>query len=482
MKRYLFAIIILGICLRLFVLNQSFWLDVAIGALVVREQNITQIATQFPKGDNHPPLYYLGLEVWSNLFGYSEVALRSLSVLFGILTIYYVFLIAKRIAGKNNVLYPLLSAILIASSPFHIYYSQEARMYVMAGFFASTAVYYFLLTLDSKIKKSYPWIFFSLSITALVFTDYVPVFLLPVFWVFSFVVKAKKDWWKKFLLSHIPLALFGIFWTPLFLDQAKRGAWLLQKVPAWKELAGGATAKQALLVWVKFILGRISFLDKVFYSSLVIIASVPIVYALYKAVKVKKAFILWLWFLLPLILGFVVSFLFPAFIYFRFLYVVPAFYLLLAWGVNQIKSRPLRILLGTSLLLVNMVGWLIYVGEPYQQRERWRQAVEFIENRAQEGEVVVFENPEPFAPYRWYEKGKIEAFGATNSISADKNETEGKTLSIIKDRKGIYYFEYLHDLSDPGGIVVKTIQEAGFKEKEIFDFIGVGQVTYWTKL
>jgi len=354
-------------------------------------------------------------------------------------------------------------------------------MYIMAGFFASTAIYYFLLTLDSKIKRNYPWILFSLSITALVFTDYVPVFLLPVFWLFAFIVKAKKDWWKKFLLSHVPLALFGTFWTPLFLYQAKRGAWLLQKLPAWRDLAGGATLRQVLLVWAKFVLGRISFLNKVFYASLVVIASVPIVYALYRATKTKKTLILWLWFLLPLTLGFVISFLFPAFIYFRFLYVIPAFYLLLAWGVSQIKSRSKRVLLGALLISVNMAGWLIYVGEPYQQRERWRQAVEFIESRAQEADVVVFENPEPFAPYRWYEKGKIEAFGATNSISADKEETQQRTLSIVDDRKGIYYFEYLHDLVDPEGIVTQTIQEAGFEQEEIFDFIGVGQVTYWTK-
>ncbi|RLC29692.1 hypothetical protein DRH13_05340, partial [Candidatus Woesebacteria bacterium] len=177
MNRYLFAIIVLGIFLRIFALNQSFWLDEAIGALVVKEQNIVQIATQFPKGDNHPPLYYLALEGWSNLFGYSEVVLRSLSVLFGVLTIYFSFLIAKIFTKKKKVFYPLFSALLLASSPFHIYYSQEARMYIMAGLFATMAIYYFLLTLDTKVKQKYPWILFSLSITALVFTDYVPVFL-----------------------------------------------------------------------------------------------------------------------------------------------------------------------------------------------------------------------------------------------------------------------------------------------------------------
>jgi hypothetical protein len=120
--------------------------------------------------------------------------------------------------------------------------------------------------------------------------------------------------------------------------------------------------------------------------------------------------------------------------------------------------------------------------EPYQQREQWRQAVGFIEERAdREKDVVVFENPQPFAPYMWYEKGLVDAYGATNSISADEAETKEKTTSIIEDRQGVYYFEYLHDLADPDGIVVRTIQETGFEKAQIFDFIGVGQVTYWTK-
>ncbi|MBU1844674.1 glycosyltransferase family 39 protein [Patescibacteria group bacterium] len=481
--RYLLSILFLALILRLVVINQSFWLDEAIGALVVKEQNIVQIATQFPKGDNHPPLYYLALEGWGNLFGYSEVALRGLSVLFGVLTVYFTFLIAKIFTNKKKVSYPLFSALLLASSPFHIYYSQEARMYIMAGLFASMAIYYFLLTLDTKVKQKYPWILFSLSITALVFIDYVPVFLLPLFWLFAFIKKQKKDWWIKFLLSHLPLVFSGALWLPIFLVQLERGAWLMQKLPAWSRLAGGATPKQALLVWAKFILGRISFKNKVLYYSLIGISSLPFIYSLSKALKErKKICIIWSWLLVPLSLTFIASLVFPAFIYFRFLYVVPAFYLLVAWGVNQIKDREKRVLIGGLLLAVNIVGWLFYVGEPYQQREQWRQAVSFIESRAQKDkDVVVFENPQPFAPYMWYEKGEIDAFGATNSILADEAETKQKTLSIINNRQGVYYFEYLHDLSDPKGIVVQTIQDVGFGKDEIFDFIGVGQVTYWTK-
>jgi len=477
------SILFLALVLRVVVINQSFWLDEAIGALVVKGQNAVEIVTQFPKGDNHPPLYYLALEGWSNIFGYSEIALRSLSVLFGVLTVYFTFLIAKIILKRKNTFYPLFSALLLASSPFHIYYSQEARMYIMAGLFATMSIYYFLQTFDTKVKHKYSWLLFSLSITALVFTDYVPVFLLPLFWVYAVIKKQKKDWWKKFVLSHLLLFVAGVIWAPIFLFQLERGAWLMETLPAWGKLAGGATPKQALLVWAKFILGRISFRNKPFYYGLIGISSLPFLYSLKNAFKEKdKMLLIWGWLVLPLSLAFLGSFIFPAFIYFRFLYVIPALYLLVAQGVDLITDRKIRILVGALILVVNIFGWFVYIDEPYQQREQWRQAVSFIESRAQKGsEVVVFENPQPFAPYMWYEKGLIDAYGVTDSISANEAETKEKTLIAISDRQGIYYFEYLHDLADPGGIVVNTIQSEGFKKGEIFDFIGIGQVTYWIK-
>jgi hypothetical protein len=156
--------------------------------------------------------------------------------------------------------------------------------------------------------------------------------------------------------------------------------------------------------------------------------------------------------------------------------------LLASWGAASIKSSNLRIFLSVSLLLVNLVGWLIYVSEPYQQREQWRQVTSFIEERVGESDVVVFEFPEPFAPYRWYATGKAQAFGATNSISADTEETIDRTREIVSGSQGVYYFEYLRDLSDPQRVVEATLRDSGFKAGQVFDYFpGVGQIIYWTK-
>ena len=468
-KFFLPGIIIFAIIVRFVSINQSLWLDEAIGALVVKSQNYRQIITEFPLHDNHPPLYYLALKAWSDVFGYSEASFRSLSVLFGALTIYLVFRIAKTLNVKPYWLAPLL----LATSQFHIYYSQEARMYTMAAFLAALAFYLFL-----KEK----WVFFSLAITGLVFTDYVPVFLLPAFWVIGLVGKKPRGWWKGLFLSHLPLLALGLLWLPTLMAQSRAGQWLLATLPAWEKVAGGATFEQAALVWMKFVFGRISLTDKALYYSLVGVFSIPFGLALFKAWKERaKALSLWLFLLLPLTLGFIASIFFPAFIYFRFLYVVPAFFLLVAVGIGKYdKNISLGLLL--TIVIGNLIGWGIYLKDPSQQREDWRAAVAFVESRAKVDEMAAFSFTEPFAPYQWYSKGAVSAKGLTDSILANPEATRTRILTETSGVKGVYYFEYLWELHDPQRVVEGTLRTDGFNEVAAFDFPGVGIIRYLRRL
>jgi hypothetical protein len=175
-----------------------------------------------------------------------------------------------------------------------------------------------------------------------------------------------------------------------------------------------------------------------------------------------------------------VSIFFPAFIFFRFIYVLPAFYLVAAWGsLNGFKIfKPILVI---GLIGVNLIGTSIYFFDKNQHRENWREATRTIENNLKSGDIVVFTNPEPFAPYQWYEKIPEVSFGATDSVSANEDKTIDKTLEIIEGRRGVYYFEYLSDLHDPQNYVENTIKELGYKEDKIYDFSKVGQVYYYKK-
>ena len=107
----IFTILIFAFLLRLISLNQSLWLDEATTALVAK-MPIYDFFTKFMPADFHPPLYYLVIRGWWLVVSGSEIALRLPSVVFGLLTIYFVYLIAKEIKLK----YPLVPALFLATS------------------------------------------------------------------------------------------------------------------------------------------------------------------------------------------------------------------------------------------------------------------------------------------------------------------------------------------------------------------------------
>jgi mannosyltransferase len=88
--------------------------------------------------DQHPPLYYLLLHYWTELYSNTAYDLRMLSALFGTATIPIIYLIGKRMSG---VVMGLTAAVFLALSPFNIRFAQETRMYTLLMFNAAVAIY-----------------------------------------------------------------------------------------------------------------------------------------------------------------------------------------------------------------------------------------------------------------------------------------------------------------------------------------------------
>ena len=89
--------------------------------------------------DVHPPLYYWLFAIWTRLTGTSEFAIRAIAVLFSAITAAAVYCLARRLSKSR--LAATLALLLIALSPFHIHWSQDARMYAQATMFAALALY-----------------------------------------------------------------------------------------------------------------------------------------------------------------------------------------------------------------------------------------------------------------------------------------------------------------------------------------------------
>ncbi|MBK8987071.1 MAG: glycosyltransferase family 39 protein [Chloroflexi bacterium] len=127
------GILLLSFALRLHrVGDRALWWDEGWSIWVAR-QSLAAIVYQTGH-DVHPPLYFGLLHLWRAASGDSEFALRSLSVVFGSLTIAAVYLLGRSVGGWRV---GLLAALFLATSRFHIVWSQEIRMYALAGFLAA---------------------------------------------------------------------------------------------------------------------------------------------------------------------------------------------------------------------------------------------------------------------------------------------------------------------------------------------------------
>jgi len=104
--------------------NASLWGDEAFSAVLSKNQPLEIIKIIIR--DTSPPLYNLTLHFWYQIFGISEVSIRALSFTYFVVTILFVYLIAKLLWGKKT---GIISAILTFLNPFFFTYAFEGRMY-----------------------------------------------------------------------------------------------------------------------------------------------------------------------------------------------------------------------------------------------------------------------------------------------------------------------------------------------------------------
>lgn len=460
----IFLVFIIGLVLRLISLNQSLWIDEATTMNVARNFSFTDIITKFAPGDFHPPLYYIFMKLWVSVFGTSEIAGRVPSVIFGVATIYVIYLIGKKIFNREV---GFTAALLLSTSGLHIYYSQEARMYSLTALLVSLAVFSFVRV--AKLQRNPPkeedrvgnWIVFAILIALIGAVDYIALLILPVFWLSGIICKqslflrGKKDlsWFKRLFMSHIILIVFGLLWLPIFSRQFNSGL-SVSPASAWAAALGTFSVKEILLMPVKFMIGRVSILDKKVYF-LVISATIAIFgYLVFRSKsQFEKLKLVWLWLLVPVGLGILISIKIPVLNYFRFLFVLPAFYLIIACGVNTLQGKWKKIFL-VLILGVNVVSSLIYLTDMKFQREDWRGMVRSL-NAGNQSLVFPAKSQREAVVY----------YGAENRIVEPEN--------LRKGGGEIWLVRYAQPISDPNDLTGKEVEDLGYKKQQEMDFNGV---------
>jgi mannosyltransferase len=440
----IYFILFLAFVLRFIGLNQSFWLDEAISALTAAKPFPYQITGI--TGDFQPPFYYLTLHFLLKTGITAEWFIRLPSVLFGVASVYLIYNFCFKLFGKKTA---LISALILATSQLHIYYSQEARMYSLLTFLTVLSMWFFYT------KK---WKLFCLAGILGIYSNYMYffIFIPQIIWVLI-DKEYKNKCFSKFVCSNALIISSFIPWMPFFYQQLIMGQKIQSDLPLWKSLSALPVFKLIPQLMLKFTLGRINFQDKTLYFLIFIALCLfyGYIFLIRKIVFDKNVKFVFLWLISPLICSLIFSFFVPVANTWRLLFLIVPFILLASVLIAKSKHS---ILLLTGVLTINAFAILSYYINPIYQRENWKEAVKFIEK---DNAPVVFTVENGFAPYEWYNKKNKIICGPTTLFECLKNNR-------------VYYVSYLKDLFDSDNKIEKMFIKQGFIMSETANFEGVG--------
>ncbi|HXF00524.1 MAG TPA: glycosyltransferase family 39 protein [Solirubrobacterales bacterium] len=195
---------------------QSFDHDEAVTAIRVIHPSLVDTLSVVGDSERSPPLYYVLVWGWSKVFGTGEVGLRSLSALFGTLTVPLAYAAAARFGSSRRV--ALYAAAFVALNPYLVWYSQEARSYALMVLFATGALLYFARSLERPSPASLA--LWALASALALSSHYFAAFLIvpQALWLLL-----RSESRHRAMLATAAIAAVGLALVPLAANQEEGG-------------------------------------------------------------------------------------------------------------------------------------------------------------------------------------------------------------------------------------------------------------------
>jgi len=471
MNKKILLILLLAFFIRLIALNQSLWLDEGTTAKVIQNYSYIDIVKKFLPNDFHPPLYYLFMKLWTNIFGYSEIALRFPSIIFSLLTGWIIYRISRFRSDQHNYSEAEWTAAFFLFNPLIIYYSQEARMYLMTTLFICTSLYFFLflrhaelvsasiIRSRNKFGMTKALIMMCLFMILAFATFYGSIFFIAAILIY---LLWKKNY-KIFIISCFTLFVTLLILSPLLLQQLTNAKQSLQIVANWSLVLGKANLKNLLLIPMKFTIGRISWEPKLTYYF---ISGLWLLVTGYGVIKggLKNKLLLFL-LICPLIFGFLISFNTPLLQYFRFIYLIPIMSILLVLGI---KRSMIRIIVLSGFIFFS----LIYLLNAGFHREDWKSLANSLPEN-----TPVYAIVSSMDALKYYNKKLF--INELTPLRPAQRDYEGRSGSLVNELKNTREIIIIPYTSEIYGLnYQEMLKEKKYTLKETKSFRGL-TAEYW---
>lgn len=477
-------IVLLGFALRVFRLDQqSLWWD-EIYTLARAVMTVPELIENLFESRVHLPLYFLLIQGWAEI-GRSEFVIRYFSALCGVLTLPLIYQ-TGRLLGSWRI--GLLAALLLAVSPFHIWYSQEARMYT---FFAlnALAANYFLLRLLRQERHHY-WVGYAVTLTLTLYSHYLGSLLLIAHYVFfSLHYRHNKGLFKRWFVSA---AVAGAAFTAWFLAVYFVSSFTQASI-SWIEPARWYEPALTLLA---FAVGRTIDPARPFYYltflAYLLAALVSLPYLRRSPTPLTyhhwAARLLMAWLGVTLILITLVSLDWSIpdqrFVYMdRYIIsLLPAFVLLAAWGVDLLAQRRwarrwLTPTFATLVLLPTLVSLGNLYFDPDYGREDWRGAMAYVAVNKQAGDALLL-TPGQILPLAYYQDSALPKV-----VLSEVDELAGGITAVAQQYKRVWFIRSFdnaetHGFPQTRNEAVATAPPDKYEAWLAAQFTPVGQWTF----
>jgi uncharacterized membrane protein len=130
--------------------TQSLWRD-EVDALLFATAPWEDVLSNFTRVGWNGPFYHLLLRGWIALTGTSEYAMRFLSLTFGVLCVPLAYVLGRRMFNRQA---GLVAALLVAASPYLVWYSQEVKMYTLVAALALLSIYALSRALSGSTERA----------------------------------------------------------------------------------------------------------------------------------------------------------------------------------------------------------------------------------------------------------------------------------------------------------------------------------------
>ncbi len=384
------------------------------------------------------PFYIFLMRGWLSLVGDGDFVLRYLSLCCGVLAVPLSYRAGKRMVGLPAA---VMAALLVAISPYLIWYSQDAKMYAMVTALILLGLTCLLEALATGQLRW--WAGFVLFVSLSLYVHILSALMIPVYVAAFILVRPlpAREWRRglvAFGLLTLPYLPLLIWQLPLVVDSYDTGH-PFYPIDRMFSLLFNLYARGVAMVgsWVVVAGFVFAILGGLFASISESRRSKSVNKRLPAPGGSRWRLFLLIWLLLPILLVYLISLRAPVFEPRYLIYITPAFYLLTGLGIVAL-SRQSWIAAGLALVTVLSFSLLgVWVQATRSIKSDFRAAAGYISIHRQNNVPIMFQMPYVRHTFDYYFDGEYVALEGpwTNGgeSEADVEDSMGRLLEAYPE-------------------------------------------------